>query len=220
MGSREWEYLLGRRNKRHLVYRLRRRTEEVGAAIRRYQVGQLRTLVDVGTADGLMLDRLREYFGPLSFIGVDSNSTLLRTPRLNGIQKVQADAQALPVKSGVADVVIATAVIEHVPDARSMLRECNRILRPNGLLIATTPDPLIEWIASAIGLLNEPGHQQTFNLRQLCGLVEFAGFKVIESRKFMFSPIGFPAERTIERLLNTIGLSFVMANQLLVAKKS
>ena len=93
------------------------------------------------------------------------------------------------------------------------------MLRPGGLLVLTTPDPLMERISSAIGLLKEAGHHHTFNLKELGRLVRASGFQVLEARKFMFSPIGFPAEKTIERILGPLGLSLVMANQLLVARR-
>lgn len=40
-----------------------------------------------------------------------------------------------------------------------------------------------------------------------------------EKRHKLPSPIGFPGEKTIEKLFGPLGLSLVMANQLLVARK-
>jgi hypothetical protein len=74
-------------------------------------------------------------------------------------------------------------------------------------------------IATAIGLLKDGGHQETFSLKKLCSLCEENGFGILEARKFMFSPIGFPAEKTIERFLGPLGLSLIMANQLVVARR-
>ena len=218
-GVYDVDYHLGRRQKRQLVYRLQRRTAEVETALQRHMQGRLRTVVDVGTADGLMLEMLRQRLGPVTLIGLDYSLALLRTTDLPAVHKVQGDALALPFKSGSTDALIATAVLEHVPDASAALRECARILRPGGLLVVTTPDPLLEHLSSMIGLLKETGHQETFTLAKLRVLVEASGFTVVESRKFMFSPIGFPAERAIERILNAGGFSWVMANQLLIARK-
>ena len=218
-GVYDVDYFMGRQRKRQLIYRLRRRTDEVEAALRQYGDGQLRVVVDVGTADGLMLDELRRRMGPLTFLGIDLSFALLRANLTDGVFKAQGDALHAPVKSGVADAVIATAVIEHVPDASAMLRECARMLRPSGLLVLTTPDPVMERVASAIGLLKEEGHRRTFDLAELCHIVQDKGFVVLEARKFMFSPVGFPAEKIIERVLGPLGLSLIMANQLLVARR-
>jgi 2-polyprenyl-3-methyl-5-hydroxy-6-metoxy-1,4-benzoquinol methylase len=42
------------------------------------------------------------------------------------------------------DVVVAIAVIEHVADAKEMIEECHRVLKVQGMLILTTPDPFFE----------------------------------------------------------------------------
>lgn len=217
-GVYDIEYFRGRQKKRQLVYRLKRRTDEVEAALRRYNDGTLDTIVDVGTADGLMLDKLRDRLGDLNFLGIDYSLRLLQATFSKGINKSQADALALPVRSDAADAVVATAIIEHVPNPRKMILECARILRPGGLLVITTPDPFMERVASTIGLLKESGHHTTFNLHQLIELCEENGFAVLNAQKFMFSPVGFPAEKMIERVLGPIGLKLVMANQLIVAR--
>ncbi|HLV02745.1 MAG TPA: hypothetical protein VKZ59_15860, partial [Acidobacteriota bacterium] len=69
------------------------------------------------------------------------------------------------------------------------------------------------------GILNETGHQTALSLNDLDLLCRAAGFQVIEKKRFMFSPIGFPAERFLERALGPFGLKWIMANQLLVARK-
>jgi len=213
------DYYEGRHKKLQLVYRLRRRTDEVERALRTYTNGPLKTIVDLGTADGLMLRNLRERIGTLKFLGIDYSLELLKAQPLDGIHKTRADVQKVPVLTGSADAVIATAVIEHVPDPDGMMKECARILRPAGLVIITTPAPFMEKVSSALGILKESGHHMTLNLKQLKTMSQKAGFTVVEASKFMFSPIGFPAEKTIERIFGPIGLRLLMANQLLVARR-
>lgn len=219
-GVYDIDYYEGRHKKLQLIYRLRRRTDEVERALRSYTKGPLKTIVDLGTADALMLRNLRERMGPMSFLGIDWSLDLLKAQKLDGINKARGDVLKVPVRSGAADAVIATAVIEHVEDPLGMMKECARVLRPDGLVIITTPAPLMEKISSAIGLLKEAGHHMTLNLKQLRQMAEQAGFTVMEASKFMFSPIGFPAEKTIEKIFGPLGLRLVMANQLLVARRS
>ncbi|MDA2936969.1 methyltransferase domain-containing protein [Acidobacteria bacterium AH-259-A15] len=213
------DYHEGRRAKRQLIYRLRRRTDEVEGALRRYSDRLPRVIVDLGTADGLMLDELSRRIGSATFFGLDLSYELLRANPNGVAARVQADALSVPLAPGVADAVIATAVIEHVSNAKRMVLETCRILRSGGLLILTTPDPLLERIATRLGVLKDPGHQKTYTLRELCSLVKENGFEVVHARKFMFSPVGFPAEKLIERGLTAVRLYALMANQLLVARK-
>lgn len=218
-GVYDVDYYHGRQKKRQLIYRLRRRTDEVERALRRYNDGSLQTILDVGTADGLMLAHLRERLGSLTFLGVDLSINLLLATPIDGVGKLQADALSLPFSANTIDAVIATAVIEHVSNSFKMVGECARVLRSGGLLVLTTPDPTMDRIATAIGLLKDGGHQETFSLKKLCSLCEENGFGILEARKFMFSPIGFPAEKTIERFLGPLGLGLIMANQLVVARR-
>jgi SAM-dependent methyltransferase len=48
-------------------------------------------------------------------------------------------ADRLPVRDGVADAVLSSQVIEHLPDPDEALREARRILKPNGLLFISFP---------------------------------------------------------------------------------
>jgi SAM-dependent methyltransferase len=50
-----------------------------------------------------------------------------------------ADVQRLPVRDGVADLVIATGLLEHVEDDRAVLREAARVLRPGGYVHIEIP---------------------------------------------------------------------------------
>jgi SAM-dependent methyltransferase len=60
--------------------------------------------------------------------------------RVPGITAEAADMTAsLPVGDDSVDMVICQEGIEHVPDQLHLLAELNRILKPGGLLILTTP---------------------------------------------------------------------------------
>src|SRR5438552_11764295 len=100
-GVYDVDYYHGRQKKLQLIYRLRRRTDEVERALRTYTQGPLETIVDVGTADGLMLDNLRQRIGKLHYLRLDRSMDLLSVLKLEGIWKTRADALKLPVKADV-----------------------------------------------------------------------------------------------------------------------
>jgi SAM-dependent methyltransferase len=56
-----------------------------------------------------------------------------------GRPHVCADVQALPFHDSAFDAIKITEVLEHVPDTGAALRECRRVLRPGGRLVATAP---------------------------------------------------------------------------------
>jgi SAM-dependent methyltransferase len=60
---------------------------------------------------------------------------------------VTGDAGALPFSKDSLDSVVCLEMIEHVPDAKRVLREIARVLRPEGLLIVSTPN---KWTTSPL----------------------------------------------------------------------
>ena len=201
-------------------YRLARRTDEVLRVIKSYKNDtDSLSLLDIGTADGLMLDRLCHDLNIQTAVGLDFSAELLKTNSHHTSHFIQAEAMELPFDDGVFDVVVATAVIEHVPEPEKMVKECNRVLRQEGICVFTTPDPFFEHVATKIGHLKDEQHQKTFKLSELRSLFELQGLKILKAEKFMMSPIGFPCEEKIERIMKSVGLGFLLLNQLVVAQK-
>ena len=218
-GVYDVDYYEGRLKSRALKYRLERRTSEVEKALTKYLNRLPDRVLDVGTADALMLGKLNKVWPDTCFIGLEMKRSLLMTTNINGIQKIEGDAIELPFGNEAVDAIVATAVIEHLPDPMKFISECNRVIRTEGVIVITTPDPNLEHLASKLGLLKESGHHHTFTLDTICELVEQSKLEILESRKFMFSPIGFPAEIFIEKLIRYFGLGMVLANQIVVARK-
>ena len=69
-------------------------------------------------------------------------TTVRDRPEARGhVDLLVADAElGLPLKDGIADVVVATEVLEHLHHPERLLREAKRVLRPGGRLILTTPN--------------------------------------------------------------------------------
>jgi SAM-dependent methyltransferase len=117
--------------------------------------GSAAAVLDLGCGNGAFLAELerrgqrgRRVAGDLSYGMVAG----LEVPA----ERVQLDAQALPFDCDAFDVVVAAHMLYHVPDRGRLARECRRVLRPGGRLVATTNGPtniieVVTMIESAVG---------------------------------------------------------------------
>jgi malonyl-CoA O-methyltransferase len=102
-----------------------------------------RSAIDVGCGTGRWTARL-------SAIGVDASAAMLdmaaAKPGLRGRLAV-ADATALPIASGAADLVLCALTLGHIGDQAAAMHEFARILAPGGTLLLTDFHPA----AAALG---------------------------------------------------------------------
>jgi SAM-dependent methyltransferase len=77
------------------------------------------------------LKEVRNTFGAMADAGEVEETSLAGT--------VQGDAAHVPFADGTFDRVIASEVLEHLPDDQMALRELCRVLRPGGVLAVTVP---------------------------------------------------------------------------------
>ncbi len=91
-------------------------------------------LIDVGCGGGILAAHVEGY----RHVGVDVSWSALQVAARNGVVGLHADVAALPIRTGVADVVIAGELFEHVVDAERAVAEVSRVLRPRGLVVIDT----------------------------------------------------------------------------------
>lgn len=96
--------------------------------------------VDVGTGTGRMLELFSAQAD--EGMGVDLSREMLSVARaklseagLSSRFVRQADASALPVEDGAADLVTVHQVLHYLSDPREAVRECARVLAPGGVLL-------------------------------------------------------------------------------------
>jgi SAM-dependent methyltransferase len=123
---------------------------------------------------------------------------------LPGIQCEKADLNTrLPYKDGFFDYILNSNGIEHLEDQYNFVRECYRILKPNGKLLITTPNILNLKARVACALLgfhtfhdrphNEVGdyegggHINMASYFDLRGNLHRNGFKIISVATHMYS---------------------------------
>jgi len=103
-------------------------------------IGSTAAVLDVGCGNGRYLSTLRErgHTGPL--VGLDYSPGMALVARAFAPTAV-GDAQALPVRDGVADVAICAHMLYHVPDLPRAVGELRRVLRPGGSAVVVTNGP-------------------------------------------------------------------------------
>jgi 2-polyprenyl-6-hydroxyphenyl methylase/3-demethylubiquinone-9 3-methyltransferase len=90
-------------------------------------------LLDIACGGGVMAP----YVARLGYrhVGADIGQAALLVAREHGVQPVRADAARLPFADGVADVVVAGEMLEHVTDRPAVVAELCRVLAPGGTLV-------------------------------------------------------------------------------------
>jgi len=106
-------------------------------------------VLDVGASTGIIDAHLSNYFGSITGIDIDTKAIdhAKRSFERNNLFFNDGDALNLQVHDESVDVVICSQVYEHVPNARKMMDEIFRVLRPGGACYFAASNRL---------MLNEP----------------------------------------------------------------
>ena len=150
--------------------------------------GGPRRVLEVATGTGSLLPELVTVAGTGgSVVAVDRSLGMLRRVVIPA-PRAQADALALPVRSGCVDVAVAAFVLFLLPDAGAAARELHRVLRPGGLVLAATwgeqratrADELLREALEEAGAPEPPetprSDDATDSPEAMLGLLEGAGF--------------------------------------------
>lgn len=134
------------------------------------QIGHSNLILDLGSSENTPY---RNVFNAGTFLGID-----LYRP-----SNIKADIEFLPIRAAVANTIIFTEVLEHLPRPLHALKEISRVLQPRGHLIITVP---FLW-----------GEHENFDYHRwteagLLDLLRIAGFESIQSQRRggIFSSIG------------------------------
>lgn len=134
-------------------YSVRKRFEHVREVIR---ARSPRNVLDFGCGTGAALTApLAAEFPQARFHGVEAHPETLELARRDHSALSNLAFSASCPDGQTFDMVIASEVIEHVPDGPGLLREIHRKLEPGGTLILTLPNGNgpFEWMSFAESLL-------------------------------------------------------------------
>lgn len=165
-------------------------------------------LLDIGCGVGFFMENLEKNGSKMELHGVDFSEYNLKkakqTSKKFKLKQCNIE-EGIPYKDGFFDTVYAAELIEHLVDPDYFLKECNRLLKPGGTILVTTPN-LCAWYNRILVLFGiQPlfyetstvnprtgagplkflkqgkipvGHIRIFTIRAMKDLLESQGFEV------------------------------------------
>jgi len=131
--------------------------------------------------------------GQREIYGIDISFPGLIDASHKGVVVIRGDlAKAFPFSDNVFDCVLATEIIEHVFDTDKFLSEMKRVLKPEGVLVLSTPNlvSLRSRLGTLIGRLpahveyrtteGNAGHIRGYNITAIRSQLEEHNFEIIE----------------------------------------
>jgi SAM-dependent methyltransferase len=95
-----------------------------------------RRVLDLGSGSGAASSIVRRRGGHP--VGIDESIGMARATHHRRAPAVQGDAGSLPFRRACFDIVVAAFLLNHLDEPEVALREAHRVLRPGGLLLAST----------------------------------------------------------------------------------
>ena len=168
-------------------------------------------LLDVGCSSGAFLDAATKLGYQAE--GVEPAARAAQTAQEAGLKVHQGLLQEAGYANGQFDAVTLFEVIEHLKEPVDLLRECQRILRPGGIMLIGTGNAA-SWSMAAmkerweyLSIEQHGGHISFFSPRSIGVLAQRSGFAVADIRtrsvrlcdrsncpSFMYTPAKIAAE--------------------------
>ena len=151
------------------------------------------TILDVGCGTGMAAEKLKT-FGRVYGIDISLRSIMEARSRLDGV--CVSLGEELPFSNEMFNVIVCTETIEHFINPVTALAEFNKVLKPSGYLIISTPNPWY-WriiVGRIIATLRrqKPGTGQIvenyISPIKLRAMLKKTGFAIEEFRTAYFKP--------------------------------
>lgn len=150
-------------------------------------------ILDVGCGTGQNLELLHARYAGAETIGLDLALPMLQAARGHGslrqkmsalwrgtsVHHVCADMERLPLAGGSVEMVWSSLAFQWATELSAVLRECHRVLAPDGLLIFATlgPDTLKE-LRQAFALVDGGTHVSHFlDMHDIGDMLMHAGYQ-------------------------------------------
>lgn len=174
------------------------RAREIASLITRGRI------LDIGCGQGEMLSFLKKR--QWQVVGTEISAEVSRYGENLNLEVIPKDLVKIKFPNNHFDVITSYNSLEHLPNPKEVLKECNRILKPGGWLIMVLPN--FESIQAKVFKnnwfhLDVPRHYYHFSPLTLKKMLQLSGFEIKKVKHFSleYNPYG-----VLQSLLNKIGL--------------
>jgi SAM-dependent methyltransferase len=133
-----------------------------------------RDVLEAGCGEGYGADLIAAVARRVVAVDYDAAAVAHVRGRYPRVEVMQANLAELPLPDASMDVVVNFQVIEHLWDQPQFVAECARVLRPSGLLMASTPNRIT--FSPGRDTPVNPFHTRELNADELTELLVDAGF--------------------------------------------
>ncbi len=178
-------------------------------------------LLDVGCGNGEVTVKLKER--GFEVYGVDFSSVAISMAKSKSVNAIVHDVDTgLPFKNGSFDVVWCGDILEHIFDPIFVLKEINRTLKDDGIVLITVPNEL--YLLNRVKVLlgkspqsaiyrrfSQCKHHTIMSLELLYYFLDKSGFKVTHFQSTCKIPLIFSGFLSRKRLISSLfGRSFIV----------
>jgi malonyl-CoA O-methyltransferase len=174
-----------------------------------YLQGAPRVVLDVGCGPGIAAAAMRQRWKSARVVALDLALPMLRQIKsswLRPVQRVNADARALPLADASVDVLFSNLCIQWIDDVPALFAEFRRVLRPGAYVALSTfgPDTLHELRAAWAQVDRAPHVSQFADIGRIGDALLHAGFRdpVLDAEHFTLT---YPDAPKLMRELKAIG---------------
>jgi 2-polyprenyl-3-methyl-5-hydroxy-6-metoxy-1,4-benzoquinol methylase len=138
-------------------------------------------ILDIGCKHAFLSDFLTEKEIDCDYHGIDISEKVIESVKhKKGTFQTCDIMKGLPFDSCKFDYIFCLEVLEHVENPTFLLNQFNRVLKDDGVVLLSVPNPY-EWICvlgEMLGFPDTEGHIMFFTFQSMRRLLDFCGFKV------------------------------------------
>ena len=141
------------------------------------------SVLDVACKDAVLLEAIQAACLTVNYTGVDISERVIAKNLERGLngEFVRANIlDGLPMADASFDRVFALEIMEHVPRPERLLTEARRLLKPDGRLLLSVPNPYyyMEIVNEVRRRADSDGHLFSFNRANVGALLHHCGFRI------------------------------------------